>query len=161
VNEEFFANTAMTGQADDSMGMMSVDDAEKVLVVNGRIVPDDDNVARYDASMDATMPHLVVAAPIRTGVNLPIALLERDEAERLRARWTEIQIKFVDEPQAAVEEADALVLEVIEKITRMFTNEHNALESQWKQGDGVSTEELRTVLQHYRFFFNRLVLRAE
>jgi len=29
---------------------------------------------------------------------------------------------------------------------------------QWKQGDDVSTEDLRQALQHYRSFFNRLVV---
>ena len=159
MNEETFEKTLISNRADDSMDNLPVNDAEKALVVDGKIVPDSDDAAQYDASMDATMPHL--AAPVSTGVSSPVALLEREEAERLRARWTEIQIKFVDEPQAAVEEADVLVLEVIEKITRMFNREHSVLKSQWEPGNDVSTEELRTVLQHYRFFFNRLVLRAE
>jgi hypothetical protein len=50
------------------------------------------------------------------------------------------------------------VSEVVEKITQMFTNEHSSLESQWKQGNDVSTEDLRKALQHYRSFFNRLVV---
>jgi len=89
------------------------------------------------------------------------ALLDRAEAEHLRLRWSEIQGKFVDEPRSAVQQADALVLDVIEKITQVFTSEHSALEDQWKQGNNVSTEDLRKALQHYRSFFNRLVLRAE
>jgi hypothetical protein len=32
------------------------------------------------------------------------------------------------------------------------------LESQWNQGSDVSTEDLRKALQHYRSFFNRLVV---
>jgi hypothetical protein len=75
----------------------------------------------------------------------------------LRTRWNEIQGRFVDEPRAAVQLADGLVSEVVEKITQMFTTEHSSLESQWKQGNDVSTEDLRKALQHYRSFFNRLV----
>jgi hypothetical protein len=46
---------------------------------------------------------------------------------------------------------------VIDKITEMFANEHGSLEGQWKEGNDVSTEDLRQALQHYRSFFNRLV----
>ncbi|MEP7133872.1 MAG: hypothetical protein ABI904_02960 [Chloroflexota bacterium] len=85
-------------------------------------------------------------------------LLAHEESENLRKRWSEIQGRFVDEPRAAVQQADALVSDVIEKINQMFTNEHNTLEGQWQQGADVSTEDLRQALQHYRSFFNRLVV---
>jgi hypothetical protein len=85
------------------------------------------------------------------------ALLDLEESGRLRTRWNEIQGQFVDEPRAAVQLADALVSEVIEQIARRFADELGALESQWKQGSDVSTEDLRKALQHYRSFFNRLV----
>jgi hypothetical protein len=49
------------------------------------------------------------------------------------------------------------VSEVIEKITEMFSSERSSLEGQWKEGNDVSTEDLRQALQHYRSFFNRLV----
>jgi len=65
---------------------------------------------------------------------------------------------FVDEPRVAVLQADALVSEVIMQITRMFTDERSSLESQWNQGNDVSTEDLRKALKRYRSFFNRLVV---
>ena len=86
------------------------------------------------------------------------ALLKHAESENFRARWKEIQGKFVDEPRSAVQQADTLVSEVIDKITEMFANEHGVLEAQWKDGNDVSTEDLRQALQHYRSFFNRLVV---
>ncbi|HLA07856.1 MAG TPA: hypothetical protein VJ022_10460 [Anaerolineales bacterium] len=86
------------------------------------------------------------------------ALLEREESGQLRTRWNEIQGKFVDEPRSAVQQADGLVSEVIKKITQMFADEHGSLEGQWKEGNDVSTEDLRKALQHYRSFFNRLVI---
>jgi hypothetical protein len=85
-------------------------------------------------------------------------LLADDVSENLRRNWSEIQGRFVDEPRSAVQEADKLVTEVIEKITQMFTDEHLSLENQWSGGDEVSTEDLRQALQHYRSFFNRLVV---
>ena len=86
------------------------------------------------------------------------ALLNQEESEHLRTLWNEIQGKFVDEPRSAVQQADALVADVINKITQMFANEHSSLEAQWKEGKDVSTEDLRKALQHYRSFFNRLVV---
>jgi hypothetical protein len=116
-----------------------------------------------DGSMDETIPvgeSISHEAPISTnaGSSMTGVLLDREESEPLRTRWNEIQGKFVDEPRSAVQQADALVTEVIEKITQMFVNEHSSLESQWNQGNDVSTEDLRKALQRYRSFFNRLVV---
>ncbi len=85
-------------------------------------------------------------------------LLDSDQTERLRARWNEIQAKFVDEPRASVSEADTLVSETIQQILQRFNQQVHSLESQWKQGEDVSTEDLRQALQHYRSFFNQLVI---
>jgi hypothetical protein len=115
--------------------------------------------------MDETIVHEVPIgetitheAPIGTNAGSSAALLSREESEHYRTRWNEIQGKFVDEPRSAVQQADALVSEVIEQITQMFGNEHSSLEGQWNQGNDVSTEDLRKALQHYRSFFNRLVV---
>lgn len=97
-------------------------------------------------------------APIDTNIGSLAALLDLDVSEHLRARWNEIQGKFVDEPRSSVQQADALVSEVVEKITEMFSSEHSSLEGQWKEGNDVSTEDLRKALQHYRSFFNRMVV---
>jgi hypothetical protein len=95
---------------------------------------------------------------VGTSTGSSAALLNHQESDHFRTRWNEIQGKFVDEPRTAVQQADALVSEVVEQITTMFAKEHSSLESQWKQGSDVSTEDLRKALQHYRSFFNRLVV---
>jgi len=107
------------------------------------------------APMGETITH---EAPIGTNAGSAAALLNREESEHFRTRWNEIQSKFVDEPRSAVQQADALVSEVVAQITQMFANEHSSLGSQWNQGDDVSTEDLRKALQRYRSFFNRLVV---
>ncbi len=109
----------------------------------------------YKAPVSETITH---EAPIDTNAVSSAALLNREESEHFRTRWNEIQGKFVDEPRAAVQQADALVSEVVEQITQMFANEHSSLEGQWNQGNDVSTEDLRKALQRYRSFFNRLVV---
>jgi hypothetical protein len=97
-------------------------------------------------------------APTGANPGLPEPLLTREETEHLRARWMEIQGKFVDEPQSSVQQADELVSEVLKIIIQRFASEHSSLEGQWNQGVDVSTEDLRQALQHYRSFFNRLVV---
>jgi len=98
------------------------------------------------------------AAPAGENGGSLAALLNRDLSEHFRTLWNEIQGKFVDEPRAAVQQADALVSEVVDQITQMFASEHSALEARWNQGKDVSTEDLRQALQRYRSFFNRLVV---
>ena len=126
------------------------------------VAPVDGTIVAVDLTDQTTADEMIAhETPISMDVGSPVALLNLDESEQLRTRWSEIQGKFVDEPRSAVQQADALVSEVIEKITRMFANEHSSLEGQWNQGNEVSTEELRQALQHYRSFFNRLVLKKE
>jgi hypothetical protein len=79
------------------------------------------------------------------------------ESETFRSRWTEIQTGFVDEPRHAVEEADGLVAEVVQRLVQTFADERTKLEQQWGKGDDVSTEDLRVSLQRYRSFFERLL----
>jgi hypothetical protein len=97
-------------------------------------------------------------APIGTNAFPAYALLSHEESEHFRTLWNEIQGRFVDEPRSAVQQADVLVAELIEKLTQMFTNEYGYLEGQWKEGNDVSTEGLRKALQRYRSFFDRLVV---
>jgi len=79
------------------------------------------------------------------------------DAERYRDRWSQIQAGFVDEPRRAVEDADALVAELMQKLAETFAAERGELERQWDTGGDVSTEDLRVGLQRYRSFFGRLL----
>ena len=117
-------------------------------------VPTDADLIR-EKPMGETIVH---ETPIIANIVSSVSLLNREESERFRTRWNEIQGQFVDEPRSAVEQADALVSEVIEEITQIFANEHTSLQGQWNKGNDVTTEDLRKALQHYRSFFNRLVV---
>jgi hypothetical protein len=81
---------------------------------------------------------------------------DEDSADYL-GRWESVQGLFVDDPRAAVEEADGLVAEVIRQLAETFSSERESLESQWSSGGDVSTEDLRLALQRYRAFFQRLL----
>jgi hypothetical protein len=87
----------------------------------------------------------------------PVQLLATDETQNLRSRWDAIQTGFVDEPRRAVEQADSLVAEIMQRLAQLFADERNKLEGQWSRGDNVSTEDLRIALQRYRSYFDRLL----
>ena len=84
-------------------------------------------------------------------------LLPAEDGEAFQSRWQDIQVRFVDEPQGAVKDADGLVAELMQRLAGSFADERGRLETEWERGAEVSTEDLRQALQHYRSFFNRLL----
>ena len=89
----------------------------------------------------------------RTSASLP----PDADTERFTVRWQEIQASFVDEPRTSVEQADALVADLMQRLAAGFSDERRRLEGQWDRGDDVSTENLRVALTRYRSFFDRLL----
>jgi len=85
------------------------------------------------------------------------AFLPNDRMDDLRRRWADLQAEFVDDPRASVQEAHAMVAEIVNELTERFTNERASLESQWNRDEQPDTEDLRVALQRYRDFFNRLL----
>jgi hypothetical protein len=84
-------------------------------------------------------------------------LFPSSEAEGFRGRWVEVQTGFVDEPRNAVEQADSLVAEMMQRLAGVFADERGKLEEQWSRGDDIGTEDLRQALRRYRSFFDRLL----
>jgi hypothetical protein len=78
------------------------------------------------------------------------------DQERFVARWQEIQAGFVDEPRRAVQDADALVVDMMDRLARMLASEREQLELPGEKGE-VSTEDLRLGLRRYRALFERLL----
>src|SRR5882724_9043084 len=83
----------------------------------------------------------------------PEPLFAHNETEDFRARWTNVQTGFVDEPRKAVKEADELVSAAIKRLADVFATERSKLESDWDRNDSVSTEDLRLAMQRYHSFF--------
>ena len=86
-----------------------------------------------------------------------IDLLDDETIAARRSRWQDVQADFVDEPRRAVQDADSLVAELMQRLAKAFAAERQQLESRWSRGDEVSTEDLRLTLRHYRSFFQRLL----
>jgi hypothetical protein len=68
-----------------------------------------------------------------------------------------VQASFVDEPREAVEQADRLVADLMQRLATEFTQTRTALELQWEHSEDVSTEDLRVAMTRYRSFFGRLL----
>jgi len=95
------------------------------------------------------------AAPVDNDRATP--LFVQGDADGYRTRWSAVQTGFVDEPRRAVEEADALVDEVVKRLTETFAAERRRLEDIWERNESVSTEDLRVAMRRYRSFFERLL----
>ena len=104
---------------------------------------------------DAEQPQLRRAVRQQVGaLHQGEALVARESAgEQRRDRQEEL----VDEPRDSVEQADALVADLMQRLAAGFAGERERLESQWESGDDVSTEDLRVALTRYRSFFDRLL----
>jgi hypothetical protein len=93
----------------------------------------------------------------RTDTDQRAALFAGNESQEFQSRWSDIQASFVDEPRQAVEQADALVAEVMQRLAQVFADERSKLERQWSSGEDTDTEALRQALRRYRSFFDRLL----
>jgi hypothetical protein len=136
------------------------DDDTDVRSPAGAVAADADADARPEADTAATAdtgarPEADTAATRTAAEDEGGPLLEG--ADEFQSRWEEIQVRFVDEPRGAVEDADALVATVMQRLAEGFASEREHLEAQWGRGEDISTEDLRVALQRYRSFFQRLL----
>jgi hypothetical protein len=118
---------------------------------------DDQQQTPQPASVAADPAAAAIEAPARGVQEGPTPLLDEAQLEATIRRWKDIQAAFVDEPQQAVQDADALVAELMQTLAQVFSAERQHLEAQWSRGDQASTEDLRVSLQRYRSFFQRLL----
>lgn len=113
-----------------------------------------------DVGMQATPAEPPMDAPRGEPTGAPAAtsgpLVPEGAAMDFRSRWEATQQGFVDEPRTAVTDADRLVADVLQRLSTTFEDQHQELERQWADGE-PSTEDLRTALQRYRTFFERLL----
>ena len=108
--------------------------------------------------------------------HLPIKPLPRDVSTRYAQKWNEQQARFVEEPQAAVVEADHLVEEVMrergypvgdfEQRAADISVDHPRVVENYRaahaiatreQSGQASTEDLRAAMLYYRDLFRELL----
>ncbi len=114
------------------------------------LVADEDAAGRRMRGRDADQP----VARDEDALEPLLRGRSRGRAARAVAR---LQSRFVDDPRETVSEADSLVAELLQELARGFSDARGKLESQWSEGDDVSTEDLRISLKRYRSFFERLL----
>ncbi|GAA1643433.1 hypothetical protein GCM10009744_37120 [Kribbella alba] len=108
-----------------------------------------------DGSLDRSTGHATGTATTATTTDAD-PLVPGEAAVDFKARWVVIQQGFVDDPRTAVTDADRLVGDVLQRLSTTFDEQHTGLERQWNDGE-PSTEDLRSALQRYRAFFERLL----
>ncbi len=82
-------------------------------------------------------------------------LLPYHEADGYRRRWEQIQGSFVDDPRHCCEQADALVIEVLQRMSQIREEHRTRLRGALDEGG--DTEGLRVAMQQYRAFFSGLL----
>jgi hypothetical protein len=118
----------------------------------------------------------MLQARARRVAGLHIRPLAPGDAERFAGQWRELQRRFVDTPDAAVSQADALVSDVLrargypvgdfEQRTEDISVDHPHAVSHYRSARDLArrhargeanTEDLRQALVHYRALFDELL----
>jgi hypothetical protein len=93
-------------------------------------------------------------APGAEPVSLPEPPAASDTASPATG-WHEVMAMFVDDPHASAEMAAGLVDDDIQGLVASLKAQQDSLLAGW-HGEDAGTEELRTAVQHYHAFGNRL-----
>jgi hypothetical protein len=107
---------------------------------------------------------------------LKIKELSDDQRQRYADDWRGVQARFVDNPESSIKEADDLVQKVMDARGYPITDfeqqaadvsvDHPQVVANYREAhaiamrhseQGVSTEELRQAMIHYRALFNELL----
>ncbi len=131
-------------------------------------------------SGDARRAEAALEARARKVEKLNIRPLSREESGRYSDAWRRVQARFVDEPKAAVGEADQLVTEVMsargypmadfdERAADLSVDHATVVDNyraardiriRYERGE-AGTEDLRQAMVHYRTLFQDLLAPSE
>jgi hypothetical protein len=125
----------------------AVDDAS-VTVDDNSTVAGERATSEAADQRDELLPGEMGAAPVDD-------LWAADSADDLHSRWQELQLRFVDDPRGVVIEARSLVAEAVQSLTAALSDRQRDLDG--LASSNGDTEQLRTALQRYRDFFDRVV----
>ncbi|MER7005780.1 hypothetical protein ABT297_22425 [Dactylosporangium sp. NPDC000555] len=118
--------------------------------------------------MGAPPPESGAAAPAVNGAQYrpaggssssPAALAglwNESDRQRIRGRWQELQLRFIDDPHLVAGEAERLVQEAVTSLTASLDARRGQLHQQ-RAARGLDTENLRASLRDYREFLDRIL----
>ncbi|WP_306215451.1 prolipoprotein diacylglyceryl transferase [Actinoplanes sp. RD1] len=109
-----------------------------------------------DTPADAPETPVVAAVPVAAapaaGPAADKAFFAEGDVQGFQERWREVQLRFVDSPKEAAEEAAKLVDEAVDKLTASLRAHKDEL-----AGEHDDTEALRVQLRGYRDVLNRIL----
>jgi hypothetical protein len=135
----------------------------------GRVVDDADDRRAAESELEARQ---------RRVAKLDIQPVPEAERDRYAAEWKTVQAHFVDEPAAAISEADRLIGEVMEaqgypmadfeqraadvsvdhpNVVEHYREAHTIATLGAEQDGATDTEDLRQAMVHYRALFEDLL----
>ena len=126
---------------------VAADESERVDEAAADATTVDEPVAAEEAP--ELLPGAAAAVPV-TG------LWADGRSQEFRDRWRDVQLKFVDDPHAAAQEAESLVGDAVEAITNALAAQREEL-SGWQSAEKHDTEELRMAVRQYREFLDRIL----
>ncbi|GIG67191.1 hypothetical protein [Phytomonospora endophytica] len=113
--------------------------------------------SRHDGPVTADPAHQENAAPARAFGRAEVtdpgeqnSLLPKGSRDDLRERWQALQMRFVDDPRTAANDAGALVEESLGRLRTALDDRKRELDG-WDSGNGTTdTERLRLAVRNYR-----------
>jgi hypothetical protein len=85
------------------------------------------------------------------------------DATEFKARWQQVQFRFVDDPAGSVTEAADVIAQITAKLEaaiqerqRAISDRQRALRDRWNEGKSTDTESLRETLLMYRALLDQL-----
>jgi hypothetical protein len=109
-------------------------------------------VERTGAGTEAEREEL---APGEVPVAATVVLWEAEVVDGFRDRWQQIQLRFIDDPRRAAEQAQVLAGDVCQGLADALTRHRGELD-RWQSAQLDDTEELRVTVRRYRDLLDRL-----
>jgi hypothetical protein len=84
-------------------------------------------------------------------------LFADSDAHAFRDRWRDVQLRFVDDPRGAADDAAALIDEAVDALANSLRSQKDQLAGAAATDSAHDTEQLRVRLRSYRDFLDRLL----
>jgi hypothetical protein len=115
--------------------------------------PENPPASDYAPTAEESTP-VVAAVPVAAAAAAPAAatFFDAGDAQAYKERWRDVQLRFVDSPKEAADEAATLVSEAVEKLTASLNAQKDGLADETDD-----TERLRVQIRGYRDILNRIL----